>query len=135
MMEPIDVMDQGRMAFFFDPTGAAFGVWQPKEHTGADVVSEPGSVAWNQVNTRDPEKASEFYKAVFGWDSERVDTGGANYWELQLDGSSVGGMFEMGDDFPRRGARPLDRLLRGRGHRRGHRAGQEWRRTGPRRAV
>ena len=100
MMGPLDVMDQGRMAFFTDPTGAALGVWQAKEHKGAEVVSEPGSVAWNQVNTRDPEKAEEFYKAVFGWDSERVDTGGADYWEWQLDGKSVGGMFRMGDDFP-----------------------------------
>jgi len=100
IMGPVDVMDQGRMAFFSDPTGAVFGVWQPKEQTGADVVSEPGSVAWNQVNTRDPDKAAEFYRAVFGWDSERVDTGGADYWELQLDGTGVVGMFRMGDDFP-----------------------------------
>lgn len=100
MVEPMDVMDQGRMAFFTDPTGAALGVWQAKEHKGADVVSEPGTTAWHQVNTRDPEKAGDFYRAVFGWDSERLDTGGASYWEWQLDGKSVGGMFQMGDDFP-----------------------------------
>ena len=100
MVEPMDVMDLGRMAFFADPTGAAFGVWQAKQHKGADVVSEPGALAWNQVNTRDPEKAEEFYKAVFGWDSERIDTGGADYWEWQLGDKSVGGMFRMGDDFP-----------------------------------
>jgi uncharacterized protein len=51
------------------------------------------------MNTRDPEKAEEFYTAVFGWESEKVDTGGADYWEWQLDGKSVGGMFQMGDDF------------------------------------
>jgi uncharacterized protein len=100
VVEPMDVMDQGRMAFFADPTGAAFGVWQAKEHKGADVVSEPGATAWHQVNTRDPEKADEFYKQVFGWESERLDTGGADYWEWQLEGKSVGGMFRMGDDFP-----------------------------------
>src|SRR5918998_3567133 len=76
VVEPMDVMDRGRMAFFADPTGAAFGVWQAKEHTGADVVSEPGAVAWHQVNTRDPEKAREFYEAVFGWNCERLETGG-----------------------------------------------------------
>jgi uncharacterized protein len=100
IVEPMDVTDLGRMAFFADPTGAAFGVWQAKRHKGADVVSEPGASAWHQVNTRDPEKASEFYEAVFGWDSERLDTGGADYWEWQLGGKSVGGMFRMGDDFP-----------------------------------
>jgi predicted enzyme related to lactoylglutathione lyase len=100
VVEPMDVMNLGRMAFFADPTGAVFGVWQAKEHKGADVVSEPGALAWHQVNTRDPAQSEEFYKAVFGWDSERVDTGGADYWEWQLDGTSVGGMFRMGDDFP-----------------------------------
>lgn len=99
-VEPMDVMDLGRMAFFADPTGGAFGVWQAKEHKGSEMVSEPGAPAWHQVNTRDPDKAGEFYKAVFGWDSERIDTGGADYWEWQLDGKSVGGMFRMGDDFP-----------------------------------
>lgn len=100
VVEPMDVGDLGRMAYFADPTGAVFGVWQAKEHKGAEVVSEPGAMAWHQVNTRDPKKAEEFYKAVFGWDSERLDTGGADYWEWQLEGTSVGGMFRMGDDFP-----------------------------------
>jgi uncharacterized protein len=100
IVEPMDVMELGRMAFFTDPTGAAFGVWQAKEHKGADVVSEPGATAWHQVNTRDPEKALEFYKSVFGWDDERLDTGGADYWMWELDGKSVGGMLRMGEDFP-----------------------------------
>ena len=101
IVEPMDIIDLGRMAFFTDPTGAAFGIWQAKEHTGADVVSEPGAVAWHQVNTRDPEKAREFYEAVFGWNCESLETGGRDYWEWQLEeGKSVGGMFRMGDDFP-----------------------------------
>jgi predicted enzyme related to lactoylglutathione lyase len=99
IVEPMDVADQDRMAFFADPTGAAFGIWQAKEQTGADMVSEPGAPAWHQVNTRDPEKAEEFYREVFGWDSERVDTGGADYWELKADGKPAGGLFRMGDDF------------------------------------
>lgn len=100
LIEPRDVMDQGRMAFLTDPTGAALGVWQAKEHKGAELVSEPGATAWHQLNTRDPEKAGDFYQAVFGWDCERVDTGGADYWEWRLDDKSVGGIFRMGDDFP-----------------------------------
>jgi predicted enzyme related to lactoylglutathione lyase len=98
-VDPMDVGDLGRMAVFADPAGAYFGVWQAGEHKGADVVSEPGAVAWHQVNTRDPEKSEEFYSSVFGWDSEKIDTGGADYWEWQIDGKSVGGMFRMGDDF------------------------------------
>ena len=99
-VEPMDVREYGRMSVFADPTGAVFGVWQPGEHKGAGVVSEPGSIAWHQCNTRDPEKALEFYSEVFGWESEKVDTGGADYWQLTADGSNVGGLFRMGDDFP-----------------------------------
>ena len=43
LMEPFDVMDAGRMAVFTDPEGAAFCVWQAKEHKGAQVVNEHGS--------------------------------------------------------------------------------------------
>ena len=35
LMEPFDVMDAGRMAVFADPEGAAFCVWQAKQHKGA----------------------------------------------------------------------------------------------------
>ncbi|HLM25540.1 MAG TPA: VOC family protein [Thermoleophilaceae bacterium] len=100
VFDPTDVRDYGRMAVFADPTGAVFGVWQAGEHKGAGIVSEPGSVAWHQANTRDPEKALEFYSEVFGWDSEKVDTGGADYWQLTKDDANVGGLFRMGDDFP-----------------------------------
>jgi uncharacterized protein len=34
VMDPFDVMDAGRMAVFADPEGAAFCVWQAKEHQG-----------------------------------------------------------------------------------------------------
>ena len=100
MLDPMDVRQYGRLAVFSDPTGAVFGVWQPGENKGAGLVSEPGSVAWHQVNTRDPEKALEFYSSVFGWESDKVDTGGADYWQLTSEGTNVGGLFKMGDDFP-----------------------------------
>ena len=72
-MEPFDVMDAGRMAVFADPEGAAFCVWQAKEHKGAQIVNEHGSVNFNGLNTRDPEGAKAFYGSVFGW--ETLDAG------------------------------------------------------------
>jgi predicted enzyme related to lactoylglutathione lyase len=67
LMEPADVMDQGRAAVFSDPEGAVFCVWQPKRHKGAQIVNEPGSVNFNGLHTRDVESAKAFYGAVFGW--------------------------------------------------------------------
>ena len=65
--EPFDVMDAGRMAVLSDPEGAAFCVWQAKNHKGAKVVNEHGSLNFNGLATRDPERAKAFYGAVFGW--------------------------------------------------------------------
>ena len=68
------------MAVFADPEGAAFCVWQAKEHKGARIVNEPGSLNFNGLNTRDPEGAKAFYGSVFGW--ETLGLGGAEMWTL-----------------------------------------------------
>jgi uncharacterized protein len=78
--EPFDVMDAGRMAVCTDPEGAAFCVWQAKEHKGARIVNEPGSLNFNNLNTRDAEGAKAFYGSVFGW--ETLGLGNAGMWRL-----------------------------------------------------
>ena len=103
VMEPFDVGETGRMAAFTDPEGALFFVWQPKEHRGAQVVNEHGSVNFNGLHTRDIEAAKSFYGAVFGW--EVLDLGPGNtMWRLpgygdHLEEMSPGlreGMAQMG---------------------------------------
>jgi predicted enzyme related to lactoylglutathione lyase len=81
LSEPCDVMDAGRMAVFADPEGAAFCVWQPKEHIGARVVNEAGSLNFNGLNTRDVDRAKAFYGSVFGWRTIDVG-GGTEMWTL-----------------------------------------------------
>jgi predicted enzyme related to lactoylglutathione lyase len=103
VVEPMDVMDLGRMAFFADPTGAVFGVWQPKSFAGADLVNEPNSLCWNEVYTRDAARDKEFYPAVFGWDAGRPTFEGApdTYTMWEQAGHRVGGMMQMtGEMFP-----------------------------------
>jgi predicted enzyme related to lactoylglutathione lyase len=103
LVEPMDVMDIGRMAFFGDPAGAAFGVWQPKAFEGADLVNEPNSLCWNEVYTRDAEAGKAFYPAVFGWTAARPEFEGApqSYTIWERDGHPVGGMMQMSDEhFP-----------------------------------
>ncbi|MGH3251137.1 MAG: VOC family protein, partial [Trebonia sp.] len=53
LMEPTDVMDAGRMLFATDTTGAAFGVWQARNHTGAQVTNVPGAFTWSEHMSRD----------------------------------------------------------------------------------
>ncbi len=96
MIEPMDVLDYGRMAFLVDPTGAAIGVWQPGINIGAGLVNEPGALAWNELETRDPEAAKAFYAAVFGWtfvDHEMEGMG--TYTEWKLGDASIGGMADI----------------------------------------
>jgi predicted enzyme related to lactoylglutathione lyase len=80
LRDPSDVGESGRMAVFMDPAGAAFCVWQAKEHRGAAIVNEPGSLNFNDLHTRDLEDATAFYGAVFGW--ELLDLGGGFAWAL-----------------------------------------------------
>ena len=99
VVEPMDVTDIGRMAFFADPTGAVFGVWQPKTFTGADLVNAPNSLCWNEVLTRDAEADKAFYPAVFAWVAGRPTFEGApeSYTVWELDGYPVAGMMQMTD--------------------------------------
>ncbi len=100
MMGPMDVMDIGRMAVFADPTGAAFGVWQPKSFKGADLVNEPVSFCWCELMTRDQAAAEQFYPAVFGWTTSEMP-GGNGYTLWNLGDRAVAGLIQMTDEmFP-----------------------------------
>ncbi len=93
---PMDVMDLGRMAVFMDPAGAALGIWQPKSMIGAQLVNEPVSLCWNELNTRDTGAAAAFYTAVFGWKAEVGADSDVGYTTFQrADGSWIGGMMDM----------------------------------------
>jgi uncharacterized protein len=81
VVEPFDLMDAARIAFFADPEGAAFCVWEAQEHRGARVVNDPGSLNFNGLHTRDADRAKSFYGSVFGWQAFAMD-GGAEMWTL-----------------------------------------------------
>jgi len=74
-MPPFDVLDVGRMFVAADPTGAAFGVWEAKAHTGAGVFNEHGAYNWNELHTRRYKDAQAFYADVFGWTYTEIGDG------------------------------------------------------------
>jgi uncharacterized protein len=100
IVEPMQVADQGTMAIFMDPTGAAISAWQPDAHPGAALVNVPGSFCWNELATRDMDRAKPFYRAVFNWDARTNQMGEMQYTEWLLDGKSIAGGMPMGDNFP-----------------------------------
>jgi hypothetical protein len=101
MMEPFDVFDVGRMTVAQDPVGAAFGIWQPRKHIGVQVINELNALCWQELNTREPDAASKFYRKVFGWKPQVKEFGVMTYTEFYLGDQAAGGMFtltpQMGD--------------------------------------
>jgi predicted enzyme related to lactoylglutathione lyase len=75
-VQPFESLDGGRIAILTDPAGAVFGIWQPGEHRGAQLVNEAGAWSMSLLNTRDPEVSTAFYRALFGWEPEEMGGGG-----------------------------------------------------------
>ena len=100
LVAPMDVMDVGRMVVAADPAGAIFGVWQARSHTGMGLANEPGSVCWNENFSRDMDGGQAFYHSVFGYGFGDMSTPDFRYATLKLDGKEVGGIGEMGSEFP-----------------------------------
>jgi uncharacterized protein len=67
---PFDAPPAGRFAVLADPTGALFCAWQADIREGAELVNEPSAWAMSALQTTDPARAAEFYRAVFGWEAE-----------------------------------------------------------------
>ncbi len=98
VMEPMDVMDQGRIAIVIDPTGAQFGLWQGRAHTGARLVNEPGAMTWNELVTPAADGARAFYPAVFDYTLEPMQNPGVDYTVLRRpDGHPIGGIYGRPD--------------------------------------
>jgi predicted enzyme related to lactoylglutathione lyase len=93
--EPMAVATYGRLALFTDPEGAFFGIWEPADFAGAELVNEKGAVGWNELETRDPAAAKRFYGAVFGWEFEAESMGEMTYNVATVDGVRVAGMADI----------------------------------------
>lgn len=101
LMEPMQIMDSGKMVFILDPVGAAIGFWQSGTHDGAEVFNEPGSITWNDLATRDVETAKTFYTSLLGWELGEMPMGDdGTYWTFSNDGRMNGGTWDMSGMLP-----------------------------------
>ncbi|MFI1332004.1 VOC family protein [Streptomyces sp. NPDC020845] len=108
---PLDAGEAGRMALAADPQGAAFGVWQAREHLGAEEIGSPGSPVWHELMTWDSSAVGKFYDMVFGCHSEpssRRPDGpgpapepGSDALTLRVAGRPVAAIHGMGGALPR----------------------------------
>jgi uncharacterized protein len=100
MMPPMDVMDAGRMAMLIDADGAFVGIWQAGRNTGAQLVNEPGTLGWNELQCNDKDAELTFYAAVFGYETEDMPRDDLDYTLLKVGGDVVGGVVTMNDQWP-----------------------------------
>ena len=109
-----------------------------RRHRGAQLVNEPGAWAMSLLNTGDPDGATAFYSALFGWEAESL--GEMTLWRLP---GYVGGEPQQPvprdvvavDDAAATTRRRVERRLLGRRRRRDRRARRGARRHGRRAAV
>ncbi|GAA5514546.1 putative glyoxylase CFP32 [Deinococcus carri] len=100
MVDPMQVQELGHMLVAADPTGAVFGLWQPLAFGGSELENEHGSMAWQEVNTRDAAGARTFYTQLLGVTSEAMP-GGVTYHILKQGEGNVGGIMQMeGEHWP-----------------------------------
>ncbi|MEU6708960.1 VOC family protein [Streptomyces wuyuanensis] len=97
LMEPMQVGEFGTMCLAQDPSGVAFGVWQPGTHKGFEATNVPGSFYWAEIFTREPGKSDAFFPAVFGYSVKAVSEGDEDLIAFELRGQPVLGRMKMTD--------------------------------------
>jgi predicted enzyme related to lactoylglutathione lyase len=77
IVPPFGVPPAGRIAVVADPAGARVCLWEARQRAGAQLVNEPSAWAMSALLTPDTRSAQRFYASIFGWETERFDTGEA----------------------------------------------------------
>jgi len=101
MMEPMQIMDAGKMVFIIDPVGAAIGFWQSGTHDGAEMFNVPDTMTWNDLGCRDVGTAVAFYTALLGWSTSEMDMGDGNmYTMFSVGDRATGGTWDISGTMP-----------------------------------
>ncbi len=82
LVGPAEAGREGQLAVLSDPAGVAFGIWQPGERRGAQLVNEPGSWTMSALHTTALDEAHAFYGDLFGWKLDRLADAPLAYWRL-----------------------------------------------------
>lgn len=62
----------------------------------AQSSSEHGNFYWNELVTRDVEKAKKFYGSTIGWTFDGMPMPEGTYWVAKMGDKPVGGLFTIG---------------------------------------
>jgi uncharacterized protein len=95
LAEPMEVPGQGYLSVIADPTGAAFGLWQPIGHQGFGVADTVGAVAWFELSTADVVAADAFYTKLFDLESRDVEGAPPGYRSIGRGDTRVAGLMPV----------------------------------------
>jgi predicted enzyme related to lactoylglutathione lyase len=98
-MPVMKVLEAGWLAFVRDPTGGRVGIWQKNEHFGAARVNDVGCFCWNELATRDVDKACRFYGDLFGWEFTEFAPSEAKYFIARNRGRENAGIMQIRDEW------------------------------------
>lgn len=93
---PTDFAPVGRGAVVRDPTGALLALWTSAQGDAPDTTTAPaGHFCWNELTTPDASRALEFYREVFGYESQALDMGPqGTYHVLSRNGQQRAGLMQ-----------------------------------------
>lgn len=100
---PTDIPNVGRFAVVEDPTGAIFSPFSStSEAPPIPATPHVGTVAWNELLTKDPATATAFYAALTGWSTRQLDTPNGPYHLFLRGEENIAGLMPMPAEAPAR---------------------------------
>lgn len=100
IVPPMDVGQRGRIVGIQDTTGGIVYLWKSYQPDSDEAYGGPGQLSWADLETRDPEKAADFYEKLVGWDVQALTQGASPYWQFNVEGQGEGGIMPMPDMLP-----------------------------------
>jgi len=95
------VGDLGTMAVISDPGGGRIGLWQPQQFPGSRLIAEAGAPSWWELHTSDYRAAVDFYREVFGWETQQMgDTPEFRYTVLKHGEEMLAGIMDASGFLP-----------------------------------
>ena len=64
------------------------------------TVPAAGAICWRELATKDLDKATDFYRQMFGWTIEQSKMSPMVYQEIHTDGQARGGMMQIDENWP-----------------------------------
>lgn len=97
---PTEIPNVSRFSVVADPQMAMFVVvkWLRPRHDQLAALNARGRVGWHELLAADCEKASAFYRELFGW--QTADAGVDGYRLLSVGGETIGGIYTKAPTVP-----------------------------------